>query len=152
VKNYSNARWYDADTARFVSEDPARDGVNWFAYVYNNPIGYIDPSGLYGTNAGYSGYDPGTGSTADNGWDYDDGNYRNDANGNFPTSLTEEELNQLLEKYGPDVNLSEPVNILGNIFGEAYPLIITNKVWKIISLLSLVIRFLNSGMIWILEI
>jgi RHS repeat-associated protein len=41
-----NARWYDADTARFVSEDPARDGVSWFAYVGQNPLRYIDPTGL----------------------------------------------------------------------------------------------------------
>jgi RHS repeat-associated protein len=37
VKYHFNARWYDADTARFISEDPARDGVSWFAYVKNNP-------------------------------------------------------------------------------------------------------------------
>jgi RHS repeat-associated protein len=41
-----NARWYDAETARFISEDPARDGVSWFAYVGNNPLRYIDPTGL----------------------------------------------------------------------------------------------------------
>jgi hypothetical protein len=46
VKNHFNARWYDADTARFVSEDPARDGVSWFAYVGNNPLKYVDPTGL----------------------------------------------------------------------------------------------------------
>jgi RHS repeat-associated protein len=43
---YFNARWYDADTARFVSEDPAQDGVSWFAYVGNNPLKYVDPTGL----------------------------------------------------------------------------------------------------------
>jgi hypothetical protein len=46
VKYHFNARWYDADTARFVSEDPARDGVNWYVYVANNPIRYMDPTGL----------------------------------------------------------------------------------------------------------
>jgi hypothetical protein len=46
VKNHFNARWYDADTARFVSEDPARDGVNWYSYVNNDPINRIDPLGL----------------------------------------------------------------------------------------------------------
>jgi hypothetical protein len=45
-QHHFNARWYDADTARFVSEDPARDGVSWFAYVKNNPMRYIDPTGL----------------------------------------------------------------------------------------------------------
>jgi hypothetical protein len=30
---YYNARWYDAGTGRFISEDPARDGANWYVYV-----------------------------------------------------------------------------------------------------------------------
>ena len=51
---YFNARWYDAETGRFISEDPARDGQNWFNYVSNNPIKYIDPTGMYIT--GYSDY------------------------------------------------------------------------------------------------
>jgi hypothetical protein len=46
VQYHSNARWYDADTARFVSEDPARDGLAWYAYVRSNPIRYVDPTGL----------------------------------------------------------------------------------------------------------
>ncbi|MDC7224243.1 MAG: hypothetical protein PQJ60_10920, partial [Spirochaetales bacterium] len=43
---YFNARWYDADTGRFVTEDPIRDGLNWYGYVSNNPLIYIDPTGL----------------------------------------------------------------------------------------------------------
>jgi hypothetical protein len=43
---YYNARWYDAGTGRFISEDPARDGANWYVYVSNNPLKYIDPTGL----------------------------------------------------------------------------------------------------------
>jgi RHS repeat-associated protein len=43
---HSNARWYDAQTGRFITEDPAGDGVNWFAYVGNNPMSYLDPTGL----------------------------------------------------------------------------------------------------------
>jgi hypothetical protein len=46
VQHHFNARWYDAETARFISEDPARDGVSWFAYVGNNPLKYVDPTGL----------------------------------------------------------------------------------------------------------
>jgi RHS repeat-associated protein len=45
---YYNARWYDPDLGRFITEDPARDGVNWFAYCNENPIRYIDPTGLEG--------------------------------------------------------------------------------------------------------
>jgi RHS repeat-associated protein len=44
---YSNARWYDPQSGRFISEDPARDGVNWYAYVNNNPMRYMDPRGLF---------------------------------------------------------------------------------------------------------
>lgn len=43
---YSNARWYDPTTGRFITEDPARDGDNWFAYCSNNPLRYVDPTGL----------------------------------------------------------------------------------------------------------
>ncbi len=40
------ARWYAADVARFINQDPARDGTNWFAYVGNNPVSLWDPTGL----------------------------------------------------------------------------------------------------------
>jgi RHS repeat-associated protein len=43
---YFNARWYDPGTGRFITEDPARDGISWYAYVANNPLRYVDPSGL----------------------------------------------------------------------------------------------------------
>jgi hypothetical protein len=40
------ARWFDPVTAQFTSEDPALDGLNWYAYAGDNPLGGIDPSGL----------------------------------------------------------------------------------------------------------
>ncbi|MBN2134727.1 MAG: RHS domain-containing protein [Acidobacteria bacterium] len=43
---YSNARWYDADLGRFITEDPIKDGLNWFVYCANNPMNRVDPSGL----------------------------------------------------------------------------------------------------------
>jgi len=44
---YYNARWYDADIGRFISEDPARDPNNPNLYVYgrNNPLRFVDPTG-----------------------------------------------------------------------------------------------------------
>jgi hypothetical protein len=37
--------------ARFTTEDPVRDGANWFAYVNNDPVNWIDPYGLWIKNA-----------------------------------------------------------------------------------------------------
>jgi RHS repeat-associated protein len=43
---YFNARWYDPELGRFITEDPVKDGVNWFSYVANNPLRYTDSTGL----------------------------------------------------------------------------------------------------------
>ncbi len=43
---YLRARYYDPGVGRFVSEDPIRDGTNWYAYCANNPVNAMDPSGL----------------------------------------------------------------------------------------------------------
>jgi hypothetical protein len=43
---YFNARYYDPITGRFLTEDPSRKGVNWYAYCENDPINRIDPDGL----------------------------------------------------------------------------------------------------------
>lgn len=40
------ARYYDPTTGRFTQQDPAEDGYNWYVYGSNNPILYIDPTGL----------------------------------------------------------------------------------------------------------
>jgi RHS repeat-associated protein len=48
------ARYYDTSVGRFISEDPsgfAGDG-NFYAYTANNPVLYIDPSGLVRYNHG----------------------------------------------------------------------------------------------------
>ncbi|OLE52048.1 MAG: hypothetical protein AUG51_19830, partial [Acidobacteria bacterium 13_1_20CM_3_53_8] len=44
---YYRARFYDPQLSRFISEDPIgfNGGVNWYAYVENNSINTIDPSG-----------------------------------------------------------------------------------------------------------
>jgi len=43
---YFNARWYDPELGRFITEDPVKDGVNWFSYANQNPLRYLDPTGL----------------------------------------------------------------------------------------------------------
>jgi RHS repeat-associated protein len=41
------ARFYDPKLANFLTEDPARDGVNPYAYVNWNPVRFTDPTGMY---------------------------------------------------------------------------------------------------------
>ncbi len=43
---YMRARYYESSTGRFISEDPAMDGWNWFAYVENDPLNKLDRAGL----------------------------------------------------------------------------------------------------------
>jgi len=43
---YLRARYYDSDIGRFISEDPAKDGLNWYVYCGNNPIAFVDPTGM----------------------------------------------------------------------------------------------------------
>ena len=42
---YFNARWYDQEVGRFISEDPAQDGINWYIYCNNRPLTFHDPDG-----------------------------------------------------------------------------------------------------------
>lgn len=46
--HYYRARMYDSNLGRFISEDPIGFGggdVNLYGYVWNNPQGYVDPTG-----------------------------------------------------------------------------------------------------------
>ncbi len=42
---YLRNRYYDPSIGRFITEDPIRDGSNWYIYCDNNPVMYVDPSG-----------------------------------------------------------------------------------------------------------
>jgi RHS repeat-associated protein len=42
---YMRARYYEPSSGRFISEDPARDGGNWFRYADNIPSIKIDKTG-----------------------------------------------------------------------------------------------------------
>ncbi len=47
-RKYYRARYYDPKIGRFISEDPLGfdDGVNFYTYVANNPVKFLDPLGL----------------------------------------------------------------------------------------------------------
>ncbi|EIL90189.1 hypothetical protein UU7_16125 [Rhodanobacter spathiphylli B39] len=49
---YMQARYYDPAVGRFLSPDPAgrKAGFNDYAYVGNNPINKIDPTGMFECN------------------------------------------------------------------------------------------------------
>jgi RHS repeat-associated protein len=42
---YMRARYYEPSTGRFVSEDPANAGLNWFVYAGNSPTTNVDVEG-----------------------------------------------------------------------------------------------------------
>ena len=44
---YLQARYYDSEFGRFISEDPALDGNNWYVYCGNDPVNMIDPTGMW---------------------------------------------------------------------------------------------------------
>jgi RHS repeat-associated protein len=60
---YFNARYYDPSIGRFITEDPIRSGLNWYAYCGNNPLSFTDPSGLRDTE---DAFDPNKYSSSDN--------------------------------------------------------------------------------------
>jgi len=57
-------RYYDSRTGRFLSQDPAGDGDNWYAYAGNDPMNGADPTGL----EPQIDMQPDWGNTSDPGW------------------------------------------------------------------------------------
>jgi RHS repeat-associated protein len=56
---YMNARYYDPSTGRFLSEDPLGLGggdLTLYSYAGNNPVVFVDPSGLCASSGGPSSF------------------------------------------------------------------------------------------------
>ncbi len=43
---FIGTRYYDPSVGRFISQDPAQAGVNWYLYAANNPVSAFDRDGL----------------------------------------------------------------------------------------------------------
>ena len=52
----NGTRLYDPTLGRFLQSDPAKSGLNWYAYANNNPIMYNDPTGLFSVTKEENGY------------------------------------------------------------------------------------------------
>ena len=52
---YMRARYYEPWTGRFISEDPARAGWNWYVYANDGPVMGVDASGRSVTSASLNG-------------------------------------------------------------------------------------------------
>src|SRR5262249_40582068 len=60
---FLRARYLDPDIGQFVSADPTTgDGVNRYWYAHNNPVAFVDPSGLEGEEADSGGAGGGSGT------------------------------------------------------------------------------------------
>jgi RHS repeat-associated protein len=65
---YMRARYFDPQAGRFLSEDPIEtDGndLNFYRYVENNPVGFLDPTGLQRVNSPRTGQPNSTGRFPD---------------------------------------------------------------------------------------
>ena len=63
---YDEARWYSTAVSTFISRDPMAADINLYRYCTNNPVLYVDPTGLWKYVPGMGSFsgDFGPGDTA----------------------------------------------------------------------------------------
>ena len=44
---YADQRYYATGAGRFMTADPAEEGLNWYGYVGGDPVNKTDPTGLF---------------------------------------------------------------------------------------------------------
>ncbi len=49
-------RCSDVEIGIFITQNPIRNGINWYAYCNGNPINYVDPDGKKITVSGDETY------------------------------------------------------------------------------------------------
>ena len=80
-------RDYSPEIARFTTVDPIRDGRNWYSYVVNDPVNYVDLWGLCGSDREI--YYAGVTQDIDNLLLYLEKQFVNDVNLNIKKKLSE---------------------------------------------------------------
>jgi RHS repeat-associated protein len=62
---YDRARWYDPSTGRYLTPDPlgAASGPNRYAYAGDNPVNFVDPTGMFPKKSGGGGGGGGSGTS-----------------------------------------------------------------------------------------
>ena len=114
--SYFGARYYDSAMERFISRDPAQDGRNWFVYCANNPLSYVDPSGLALSRSDWL-KDP-LGNASEIGGYGDPGSYWDDWDDSDRDLIVQSFLDN---SYDPDASYSSPDNAaieFGNIIND----------------------------------
>ncbi|MBP5601223.1 MAG: RHS repeat-associated core domain-containing protein [Treponema sp.] len=110
-------RDYSPNNARFTTIDPIRDGSNWFSYVVNDPVNYVDPFGLKTCQSA---------SDAENGFKVNfKGSPNSDPNNNFKDNFTGVDFNSSTQKFfdnqlKSDSNNNPKITFSRNVFANPY--------------------------------
>ncbi|MCF6325585.1 MAG: hypothetical protein L3J89_14930 [Gammaproteobacteria bacterium] len=114
---YYRARYYDPEVGRFMSEDPLgfEAGINFYAYVNNNPVNFNDPFGKDAAEVGISFRLLGTGISLGAEVRYsgvNDEPFDVGISGSFTPGLVGETIIGLIDSDNPFANASEGLDLV----------------------------------------